>query len=218
MIHHINIEVRGRLAIAPTEALRRQLVRVVVRVLGPRLIVFSLVDEHVHFVLRGPQARAAAATLRAALGACVPELTLEEPFLRVVTTRAHLRWCVGYVLTQVEHHDLPVHPALWTGSCFQDLIGARRLRGFDARPLREELPKTRLRDLLSIVGLEPTPLLPVEERELVGVGPAHLIDLAGAALGVGPALVGCARPVVQARALALHAARYAGVPMSTMAQ
>ncbi len=30
----------------------------------------------------------------------------------------------GYLLRQPSHHDLQVHPALWTGSCFLDLVGA----------------------------------------------------------------------------------------------
>jgi hypothetical protein len=46
---------------------------------------------------------------------------------------------VTYLLKQPVKHGLDVHPALWTGSCFLDLIGARLIPGFSTAPLRAAL-------------------------------------------------------------------------------
>ncbi len=64
---------------------------------------------------------------------------LAPPHARPVESRRHLSRLVPYVVGQTEHHRLPAQPALWSGSCFQDLveawcIGGARLRLWDLLP------------------------------------------------------------------------------------
>lgn len=218
---HITITVRGRRTLAPTETLRRALVRVVARVLGASLLLFSLVDEHLHVVLRCARPRLVAARLRLAVAAVVPDLTLEAPHVKAVDSRAHLLSLVGYLLTQTDHHGLRVPSALWSGSCFLDLMNARVVPGYDARSLREELPRLGKRDLLARVGLSAQPLLPASDDDLARVGVARLLDLATAVLAIGPVITAARsheRPVVAARALVARAARLTGASTATIAR
>jgi len=133
---------------------------------------------------------------------------VEPARLRGVESRRHLQWLVRYVLGQAGHHDLPGHPALWSGSCFQDLVGARavlRLR------LGEVLPRLRLRTAYEAVGL------PTREIELAGdetvrrCGAGRLVAAAAAAQAVDPALPGRVDAVVRARRAACALAREVGL-------
>jgi hypothetical protein len=77
---------------------------------------------------------------------------VEPARVREVDTRAHLEWLVRYVLTQGPHHGVAGHPALASGSCFQDLVAARRVDGLRLR-IAEALPRLRRRTLYEAVGL-----------------------------------------------------------------
>jgi len=213
---HVTIATRGRAALAPGEADRRRVVRALGRGHGARLVLFALVDDHLHAVIEALRARLAArgvrATLEAATGA-----GLEPPFLRPVETRRHLERLVRYLLTQPSKHGLREPDALWTGSAFLDLVGARCLPGFDPGLLRRHLPRLRLREVFGAVGLEPTPLRPANDEALERLGPRALIDLASAVHAAPPDLPGRSAEVVAARALAVQAALGVGVPAATLA-
>lgn len=216
---HMTIAVSGRFTLARDERERRAVVRRLVRVAGPWLVVFCLVDEHLHALLRANHARTIARNIRATLLAARPGIGLDPPHLKPIANLDHLKSVVGYVLRQPLHHELPGHPALWSGSCFADLIGARLLPGgFSRRILVEELPRFRGRDLLAMVGLEPEPFVPVDDATLRGLGPTGLIDLAAGVLGFGPELDLRARSTTRVRALAVGLARRVGQPMVEMAR
>ncbi len=217
-IHHLTIAVRGRRALARDEGERRVLLRRLVRVGHKRLLLFSLVDDHLHAVLRAVRAGVLADGLRRVLKAHRPDLELKRPHLEPVGTRSYLRWPVDYLLTQPQHHGLENAPALWTGSCFQDLVGARLLPGFDAGGLRAELPRLRLRELFGKVGLSPTPLEPADDAVLARVGVARLVELAAGVHAAGPVLTGRAREVVEVRALAARVAAMVGLSCRTLAR
>lgn len=110
-------------------------------------MLFCIVDDHLHVVLLC-EAQQAGVLSRELLLALRP-LTgpnLAPAFVRPVEGRGHLEWLVRYVLEQPTKHGLPGHPALWPGSCFPDLVGARRLPGLSLRlRLSEALPRFRLR-------------------------------------------------------------------------
>ena len=65
--------------------------------------------------------------------------------------------------------DLGVHPAGWPGSCFWDLVGARRLPGFDPSALLRELPRLDEGRFWRAVGLERGAPRPVEAVVALGV-------------------------------------------------
>ncbi len=216
-LFHLTLAVRGRLVFARNEAERRRIVREIVRLGGNRLLLFCLVDEHLHTVLGGLRIGYLGRDLRRLLARLQPDVEVTRPHVQLVDSRAYLRRLVDYVLRQPAKHGLSDHPALWTGSCFQDLAGARLLPGFDPGLLARELPRFRLREVFATVGLASVALEPACDEELRRVGAARLIDLAAGVHAVGPELTGRSREVVAARALATRVATTAGLPASEVA-
>ncbi len=198
----MNVSTVGRLALARSEPERRTLVRAFARAGRERLLAFDLVDDHAHAVISGERPRLVARDLRRSLAAVRPELEFDPPHLKLVDTRRYLRWLLTYLLVQPTKHGLDTHPALWTGSCFQDLVGARLLTGFSVAPLRAALPRLRLRSLFSDVGLSEIKLRPRANDLLRRAGAARLADLAAGVFAVDPKLLGRSSLVVTARTLA----------------
>ncbi len=211
-IAHYTQSTRSRRPLARDERERRALLRALTRQGGPRLLLFNLVDDHLHQVLSGRRVKVLARDLRRSIQAARPDLELEPPHVKPVGTRSYLRWLVEYLLDQPRKHDLAgVHPALWTGSCFQDLIGLRLLPGFDPARIRAELPRLRQRHLFPHVGLTASPLAPADDDALHRAGAARIVRLAAATYAVGPELEGRSNPVVEARALAANLATRVGL-------
>lgn len=207
---HLTFSSDGRLPLFPGEAPRRAAVSALVRVAGPSLLMFNVVDDQVHVLLFRP-ARGTGALARALLLALRP-LTATPLFpadVRPVDGPGHLLWLVRYILLQSWKHGLAEHPALWSGSCFQDLVGARRIPGWSP-PLSQALPRWRLREAHAILGLPPGRLEPLSD--LSGLAPPRLIAAAAAALGVDPALVGRHKATVRARRVAAALLATAGLP------
>ncbi len=217
MIYHLTLSVRGRRALARDEGERRRLLRTIVRD-NRLMLLFSLVDEHLHSVLRAERPRMVARDIRRAIRTLRPDLELKEPHLEPVGDSAYLRSLVNYLLTQPEKHGLTAPSALWTGSCFLDLVGARVLPGFDPRLLGGELPRFRLRTLFPVVGLESRPLEPAGDEALRRAGAARIVELAKSVHCVGPELVGHRKPVVLARELASREAATVGLPLTEVAR
>lgn len=164
----------GRTSLFPGEAERRRAVQTLARVAGTWIVSFSIADEHAHLIVLGDQDRIGRLrrNLSLALGAASSE-PLDPSWARPFTSRAHLQSTFEYQLTQVDHHGLPAHPALWSGSVFQDLIGARVLDGLQLK-LREALPRYRVRDALSAVGLPREPIEPADiDRTRATTGPTR---------------------------------------------
>lgn len=191
--HHLSLAVRGRRALARDEAQRRALMRSIVATGRARLLLPSLVDDHLHGLARTDQPGYLARDLRKVIRTQRPDLEFKQPHLEPVGTRAYLRWLVTYLLSQPIKHGLIGHPALWTGSCFQDLVGARILDGFDPGGLWDELPRFRLREAYEIVGLTSVELAPANDEELGRAGASRLVDLAAGVFAVGPEMRGAGR-------------------------
>jgi len=215
---HLTFSAEGRGALFPSEALRRQAVRTLARVAGADLLLFCVVDDHVHAVLFcdahrvGLRARSFLLALRAIAGT-----PLLPAHVRPVDGRSHLLWLVQYCIRQPSKHDIGVHPALWSGSCFLDLVGARVLDGY-APPLREALPRLRRRVFFEHAGLDPTPLTPLSDDALGGVGVMALVGAAAAAFAAPPGLAGNPPLVVQARRVAVHLGGIAGFSAASLAR
>jgi hypothetical protein len=207
---HVTIASDGRHPLLPAEDARRVAVRLLARVASGELVLFSVVDDHVHVVALAERARVAKLGRALVLGlrplAAAP---VEPPRLRPVETRAHLESLVGYVLGQVAHHGLAEHPALWSGSCFQDLVGARWLPGLTLR-LREALPRLTREAVFGAVGLTGGALTPADDAAVRAAGCVRLVAAAAAAHAVPAALAGNTPPVVAARRAVAQLARAAG--------
>jgi hypothetical protein len=200
--HHMTVSTVGRLTLARSESEQRSLVRAFTRAGRERLLAFDLVDDHAHAAITGERPRMVARDLRRSLAVVRPDLKLDTPHLKLVDSRRYLRWLLTYLLVQPAKHGLEAHPALWTGSCFQDLVGARLLTGFSVAPLRAALPRLRLRDLFNDVGLENVQLRPASDDLLRRSGAGRLADLAAGVYAVDPEFAGRSSLVVAARALA----------------
>ncbi len=215
---HLTWASDGRATLFPEEATRLAAVRALARVAGDWAMLFAIVDDHVHLALAcdrkeaGRVARNGLVALRKLAAA-----PLEPAHIRAVENRAHARWLVTYLLEQPKKHGLPAHPALWSGSCFPDLAGARTVPGFSlGTRLAEALPRFRLREAYAAVGLPPTELTPVDGDRIRRLGADRLCRAAAAVLAETFPLLGKRAPATLARAAACHLGRGAGIPTSEL--
>lgn len=214
---HCTIAGDERVALFPSEPDRLAAVRTLARVGGTALVLFCVVDDHVHLVMAGERTRVGqlAGNVSQSLGrgAAAP---LEPARIRPVESRAHLESLVRYVLDQSRHHALTTagHRARWPGSCFLDLVGARVLAGFSPLALREALPRLPREAVWGAVGLEPVE--PAADDDLAGLGVDGLVAATQAAIGRS-ALDGNTPEVVRARRLVAALARRFGIPAARVA-
>ncbi len=208
---HLRFSSDGRHPMFPTERSLRQAVRALARTAPGELVLFCIVDDHVHVVLfcerdvAGFRARSLSRVLRPL--AAVP---LDEAYIKAVQSRSHMQWLVRYCLSQTEHHGLQVHAATWTGSCFADLVGARRLPGLELR-IRDALPRFQLRSACAAAGVELGDLQPLSWERVRSLGARRVVSAAAAVLAVDESLPGKGADVLQARRLAATAGVRAGV-------
>ncbi len=181
------------------------------------IVLFALVDDHAHVVVRVEPAKLS--DLQGSLTRVLNSRSaapFSPPFARPVTTRSHLESLVSYCLNQFEHHGLADDPATATGSCFPDLAGARRIPDF-ALQIVAALPRFRLRDAYTAVGLD-TKLVPASDEEVRRLGPATLCEVVARTFAVGPDLSGNEAVVAQARRVAAKLARDTGLRPRDLAE
>jgi len=201
----------------PSEARRRAAVRKLAEVAGDDIALFCIVDEHVHAVPYAEQetmrrrARAITRSLRTL--AVVP---VQPARIRPVDGRNHMESVLDYVLGQPEKHELPVHPALWSGGCLPDLVGARVVPGLRLR-VQDCLPRFRPWMALRAVKLPSGTLEPMPIDRLALLGPAALADAACSALCTAPGASGKEQGAVMARRAACVLAREGGLSLGAMA-
>lgn len=220
-LFHITIATQGRRALVRDETERRALVRALARVAGAGQLLFNLVDEHLHSVVRTVHPGRLADGLHRVLRSRRRDLVIDPPHVKPVGERAYLLSLVRYVLRQTEHHQVgggAVPLALWTGSCVQDLLGVRLLPGFDTGPLVSELPRLNQREVLELVGLPRERIEPATDEALARAGPGCVVELAAGVHVVGPVLAGRSEAAVRARALAAHVAHRVGVSTRSLAR
>jgi hypothetical protein len=209
-IWHLRFSSDGRHPLFSTESARRSAVLVLVRHAGPCLVAFGIVDDHVHVVVVCSRARAGRLSRAILLGLRpVAGLGFEPSFIKPVESRAHLKRLVTYCIEQPAKHGLRVHPALWSGSCFADLVGSRVIDGLELR-VREVLPRFRERDAWAAVGWESRGVAPMDDDQVRGVGMRALLDAAAFATCGAPDLRGRTKRETVARAAVVSMARGAG--------
>lgn len=210
LIVHLTWATVSRQPAFPTEEGRRELLRDLAAVAASFVVLFAIVDDHVHIVVILKADR-----LRWVQGALTKVLSsrsaapLAPPHLSPVTTRKHMNNLVGYCLGQFEHHGLADNAVTATGSCFPDLVGARRLP-WGTLKITEALPRFRLQDALDALGLA-GPLNPASDAEVRALGPARLVELVAAAFAAGPDLAGKAAERVLARRVSARLALDVGL-------
>jgi hypothetical protein len=209
-ITHLTWATISRKAAFPTEQARRAVTRAMAAAAGKVLVLFALVDDHVHAVVAvepGGLRRVQASLSRVLSGrSAVP---LAAPYAKPVVTRKHMETLVGYCLDQFTHHGLADDPASASGSCFPDLVGARVLPGLSLQ-ITTVLPRFQLREAYAAVGLS-QPLQPASHAEVRALGSARLVDLVAATFAVGPDLRGRRAEVVLVRRVTARLALDAGL-------
>lgn len=215
---HFNFGSIGGALLFEGDARRLEAARALVRVIGAALLVFCIVDTHLHVVAIGDRRSVAilAGHLRLALRSLGCPQLQSTHFKRVDGTH-HLRNLVEYVLCQPQHHGLVAHPAEWEASSFADLVGARHDLDPDAWDrLTRRLPRYRRTDVWAVVGLAPLQPLPAEVA--AAWPPPRIEQAAASAYGESVPLRGRRVPVVAARQLAVHLLRRGGRTSAAIAE
>jgi hypothetical protein len=205
----VRLSSRNRLPLFPTEVSQRRAVRRLAAVTRGRLVLFGLVYEHGHPIVFCSDERIGLLkrSIRIALRPVAAQ-PIEPVWAEPVGGRGHMRALLRYVLEQPSHHCLPDHPALWSGSCFLDLCGARSLPGLSLR-IAEALPGLRLGELHEIVGLPRRPIEPATDEQILELGARRLVLATAAALALDPESRGL--QAVAARRLVVQIGRRVGI-------
>jgi hypothetical protein len=214
----LRLSSRKRLPLLPTETAQRQAVHRLASVTEGRLVLFSLVFEHGHILTFSSEQRLGLVrrTIRQVLQPVCAQ-PIEPLWHEAVDGRGHMQSLLRYLIAQPEHHRLEAHPALWSGSCFPDLVGARWVPGLRLR-LSEALPGFRLRDAHDLVGLPPRRIEPADDDQIRALGAARLVSATAAALAIDPLLAGRRPIIVLARRLVLQLGRRLGLPWGELAR
>jgi len=203
-LSHLTIATDGRLPLLSGDAALCEAVCALARIAGGDLVLFCFADDHLHVVTladavrTGKLARAIVLALRP-----LAHTAVEPARTRRVESRSHMEWLVRYVLTQTMHHGLTAHPALFAGSCFQDLVHARWVHGMRLR-IAEALPRYRRRGFYESVGLPAVEIGPADDDVLRAAGLGRIGAAAAAALAVPPDLAGNRPRTVLARRAVAH--------------
>lgn len=214
---HLTFSSTTRHTLFPTEAQLRAALSKVLSIAGAELVLYDIVDDHLHLVVWCTEARRSVLQRVVLLGLrplASTEIAAAHP--RLVEGRSHLQWLVQYLLLQVEKHGLAAHPALWTGSCFQDLVGARCVVPLAGR-LAKALPRLRLATVQEIVGLPARPIEPVGIDRVRALGATRLVAAAASALVVGPELRGKSGAVIRAKRVVAQMGIAADIPTRELA-
>lgn len=185
---HLSLSSDGRHSLFPTEGARRAAVRIIVGHAGSWLVSFGIADDHLHVELYCSRRRAGklARALRLGLGT-LAGCGFEPTYLDAVDSRTHAVALVKYNIQQPVKHGLPCHPALWDGSCFSDIIGARVIDGLQLR-IGDVLPRFRVGDAWDAAGLPYAGIPPAVDEEIRARGLPSLREASAFAVCVDPRL------------------------------
>jgi len=217
-IWHLGFSSDGRHPLFRSETERRSALLVLVRASGSYLVAFSIVDDHLHVVVvcsrevAGRLSRAIVLGLRPIAGR-----SFEPSYIRPVESRAHLMRLLGYTIEQPAKHGLSVAPALWSGSSFSDIVGARAIEGLHLR-VADVLPRYRRADAWAAAGLPRGGLAPLTDEGVRAAGLVSLIEAASFATCASPDLVDRTRHGVRARLAVTSLGRSAGFRVKNIAE
>lgn len=187
---HTTIRSENNLTLFPSEEQLLRAVHAVGRVSRGMLLAFNLVDNHLHLLSSGDRAMTGrlAGRIGRSLGA-IASTPMAPGRPTPIRDRSHLRNTMRYLVQQPLNHEIGTHPALWAGSSFADLVGARYVPDLRLRA-REELPRMTTTDLLAWAGLPEERLSAATDEELANWAPAQLVRAAARAGALDKGLVG----------------------------
>jgi hypothetical protein len=216
MLYHLTLPSEGRFQAFTDETLLRLAIRTLARVAGPRLLSWSLPGNHMHAIGVGTRAEVGRLGRSIRLAFRAIGVHLDEADHRRITGVDDLRRVVAYQLRQPKRHGVCDRPALFSGGCFYDFVGARIVEGFDPKLVVKHLPDFDVRVHLHEVAARRLPVA-VPEAEIRLLGASRLIEAAGSALAAGPALTDDAPPTVAARRVAVALGKAAGISRKELA-
>lgn len=174
------------------------------------LVLFCIVDDHLHLLLRGNRDFAGRVVARIKrTWADLLAGNVSDAFHRRVEGRRHLLSLIPYFLAQPRIHGLATPSAQWDGSCFYDLIGARRLAPLHLE-LPELLPRLSPTTIYQAADLTTLPL-PADGRIIRAAGPKLLWEAAHRAFAVDPSCGGRTWRTIAARTTIVQLAREANI-------
>lgn len=207
---HLTYSSDGRFPIFPDESKRR---KAIVRLshMDLVLLLFCIVEEHLHAVNKAEPSRAGrqAQAIRSAMKPLV-DAELQPAFKRLVKDRGYLAWLIRYHVRQPIKHKVKEHAALWSGSCFQDLVGARYVPGL-ALPIAKSLPQYSVKTVLSHLNLNPSAVVPLGNDTIRALGARRLVSAAASAVAAGPRLDNREAESLHAKRAAALLAREVGI-------
>jgi hypothetical protein len=193
------------------------------------VVSYSLVDDHLHLIVLCVIARVA--LLSRAILLAVRPLAMEDvrpAHRRPVWGRKDLMRLLKYHLEQPVKHKTGAHPALWEGSFFQDLVGARNLATVSVK-LRRTIPRFKKRYAYQIVGLpvEETDaetgrktnkvITPAPDEVVFEAGACRLVRATGVSLLVGPDFTSKRPMDLLAKRVVAQLGSLAGIPTAELA-
>lgn len=153
---HICLRLANDRVIAPTQEERRVVARALLRIAESSPILgFGLADTHAHAEILGDESMAGEISRR--MG-CSLRRRLRLPVgfhlmpPRPVHDIWHLGRCFQYIHTQAAHHRV-AWENWYEATSLPDLLGLRPRGAFLAKRMREHLPRTRVTDLLTWLGV-----------------------------------------------------------------
>jgi len=187
-IWYLKLEARERERFQLNEATVRRIIRKLAGIAGDDLALFAVTPKGVHLVVVADARRAG--RISAATALTVRPLVaarLRPTYRQQVRSRRHMLWYVDHLLSAgLEQEGVEAHPALWSGSCFPELIGARIVDGLVLQ-LGLVLPQYRTRSAFAAVGLSrDQPLAPLAPPWLRAAGAERIVTAVAAALAIRP--------------------------------
>jgi hypothetical protein len=209
-IFHLTYTSVGGLPFFTSEAAYREAVHRLAK-LKHAIALFCLVAEHLHqvAVTNGEPGSAVSKATKRALGSVVETPFGEDTDIRTVEDRHYVANLLRYDLVQPLKHRQG-HPALWEGSCFQDLIGARRVRGMRLC-IEMIIPTFNVLDACGHVNLPRNEIQPASAEQLLAAGLPRLVSAAATAFAAKPTLEGNGFPEVEARCAVAKLGRWIGL-------
>lgn len=211
---HLILTSEGRITLFTNEEKLRQAVLKLGKTAASHLISFCVVDDHIHLVLYC--SRQCVGRLSQALQIALSPIgssKFSPGYIVPVKKRTHLNRLILYTVNQPQRHGLKEHPALYSGSCFLDLAGARFI-GVLGCPITSVLPRFNMADLYSELNLRIHTLTPADDGQVKDAGLGAIIRAAGAVFAAAPALTDQSEQTVKAHRVAVRLARSVGFTAS----
>lgn len=209
-LYHLIYASIGRLPFFTSANGYHSAIRALAKVSKNRIVAFAVMDDHIHVVLfedSGAERHRAKALLQAL--SPLTSVGIERAHIVPIESRIHMHRELMYMLRQPSHHKLKGHEALWRGSCFPDLVGARYVEGLQLQ-VEKALPRFNVGQILGAMGVQKKHIIPLENAEIKGVGLSRFIDCAIDALCAPSPLSGKSYQTIGARAAVCQLAHAAG--------